>query len=105
MIDHLNDNPPESAMSSLETALEKQGKKERADLKELRSSERRLDHTRTVGKAEAAGLALEKRETEREIAKTKAKLKKNKQNEAQLAEKREEAETQLALKNKDTQLA
>jgi len=105
MIDHLNDNPPESAMASLETALEKQGKKERAHLKELGSSERRLDNTRTVGKAEAAGLALEKRETEREIAKTKAKLKKNKQSEAQLAEKREEAETQLALKNKETQNA
>merc|ERR1719379_320492 len=102
----LNDNPDDDvAIASLEDTLKKESKKENEHLQELIQSKAKLDGTSTRGKAEEAGLALEKREVQREITAQKRKIQKSQQAEEQLAEKKKEEETQLALNDKATQKA
>jgi len=102
--DMLNDNPPDGvALAAMETKLERESAKENKQLRELQTSEAKLELTSTQGKAEEAGLALEKREVAREIATSKRKIKHSQEVEAKLAEQKQEAETQLALKNKKAQ--
>merc|ERR1719300_1924296 len=102
----LNDNPDDDvAIASLEDSLKKESKKENEHLQELIQSKATLDGTSTKGKAEEAGLALEKREVQREITAQKRKIQKSQQAEEQLAEKKKEEETQLALNDKATQKA
>ena len=74
----LNDNPDDDvAIASLEDSLKKESKKENEHLQELIQSKATLDGTSTKGKAEEAGLALEKREVQREIASQKRKIEKS----------------------------
>lgn len=102
----LNDNPPDDvALASLEKNLHKESNAENKHLKELEQSEAQLDLTATKGRFEEAGLALEKREVKREIAESQQRLAQSHATEAQLAEKKQEAETQLALDNQQAQSA
>jgi len=102
--DMLNDNPPDDvALAAMEKKVERESAKENTHLRELETSEAKLELTSTQGKAEEAGLALEKREVAREIAASKRKIKHSQEVEAKLAEQKQEAETELALKNKKAQ--
>merc|ERR1719464_2009997 len=64
----LNDNPPDDdvALAVLQKKMETESEKESEHLTELEQAEGKLEMTNTKGKAEEAGLALEKREVARE---------------------------------------